>query len=245
MKRSHLDWPDCRNARDLGGLPTRDGGRIRDRALMRSDNHTKLSEAGIAAVRAAGISRIIDVRSGAECAHDPSPFATEPFYRNLPIEREGDPWDPDGSLAQGYVAMLERNPDLFARAVAAIADAPPGAVAVHCHAGKDRAGTVIALALSLADVTPETVAADYAILSEEMRSDFAAQVARIEDLTERAQLAEAFTAAPETMLELLRQLDRQHGGAEGYLRSGGMTAGQVESLRHRLCEPVRAETAQA
>ena len=34
----HLDWPDCRNVRDVGGLPTSDGGRIRLGALIRADS---------------------------------------------------------------------------------------------------------------------------------------------------------------------------------------------------------------
>jgi protein-tyrosine phosphatase len=39
---SSLRWPDLRNARDLGGIPTVDGGRIRERALVRTDNHDRL-----------------------------------------------------------------------------------------------------------------------------------------------------------------------------------------------------------
>ena len=51
-----LDWPACRNARDLGGLPTQDGGRIRGGALLRSDHHTGMTPESVAAVRAAGVS---------------------------------------------------------------------------------------------------------------------------------------------------------------------------------------------
>ena len=63
-----LSWPDCRNARDLGGLPTESGGRIRTGALVRADNLTRLTPAGIAAVHRLGVRRIIDLRSADEVA---------------------------------------------------------------------------------------------------------------------------------------------------------------------------------
>lgn len=231
---TELGWADCLNVRDLGGLPTRDGRRIRPGALIRSDNLTRLTEAGVAAVRQAGVSRIVDVRSTGECARYPSPFATDPLYVNMPLERAGDPWDPTWSLDQGYVAMLDRNPDLVAAAVGAIADAPPGAVVVHCHAGKDRAGNIVALALRVAGVLPETVAGDYAVVDPRLRDHFADQLVLVEDRVERDQLAESFTARPETMLATLRHLDGRYGGVEAYLRQGGLTAAQVDALRNRL-----------
>jgi protein tyrosine/serine phosphatase len=234
MTPNDLNWPDCRNARDLGGLPTHGGGRVRRGALIRSDNLSRLTDAGVAAVRDAGVSRVVDVRSRAECESDPSPFAGEPIHRNLPVARDDDPYDPRETIAQSYVSMLERHPDLFAEAVAAIADAPTGCVVVHCHAGKDRSGNVIALALGAVGVLRKSIVADYAILSERMRSGFAADLALIKDPVERDQLAESFTARPETMLSVIEHLDRHHGGAEDYLRSGGITTAHVTALHQRL-----------
>jgi hypothetical protein len=39
----HLDWPDCANARDLGGLPLTGGGTVRDGALIRADTVERLT----------------------------------------------------------------------------------------------------------------------------------------------------------------------------------------------------------
>jgi len=74
-KLTSLEWPDCLNVRDLGGLPSADGRRIAAGALIRSDNLTRLTAAGIDIMREARLGRIVDVRSAAECEHDPSPFA--------------------------------------------------------------------------------------------------------------------------------------------------------------------------
>src|SRR5690606_11849238 len=88
----HLDWPNCLNARDLGGLPTADGRTIRREALVRTDNHTKLTEEGVRAVKEYGVSRIIDLRRTTECERAPSPFQGSSLYRSIPVQ---DPADPD------------------------------------------------------------------------------------------------------------------------------------------------------
>lgn len=127
--------------------------------------------------------------------------------------------------------MLDNNPQLFTAAVAAIAEAPPGGVVVHCHAGKDRSGTVVALALRLVGVPAEIVAADYAAVDDRLRDHFTEQLALIEDPAEKQQLAESFTARPETMLAVLNHLDQAYGSAEDYLQLG---TSQIEALRARL-----------
>jgi len=232
----HLTWPNCLNVRDVGGLPTSDGRQIAAGALIRSDNLSRLTDAGVTALREASVSRIIDVRTPPECDGDPSPFATNPLYRNMPLYNADDPYDPTLSLEQNYMAMLDLHPELLAAAVGAIADAPTGAVVVHCHAGKDRSGNVVALALSIAGVPAQSVAADYAFLDDRMRDHFAEQLALINDPNERSQLAESFTARPETMLAVLQHLEDQYGGAEAYLRQGGLGDNQLSALRARLVE---------
>ena len=130
--------------------------------------------------------------------------------------------------------MLDHNPDLLAAAVGAIADAPTGGVVVHCHAGKDRSGNVVALALGLVGVPAEAIAADYAAIDDRMAEHFAGQLDLVVDRTERAQLDESFSARPETMLALIAHVHDRYGGAEPYLRYGGLTVRQVERLRSRL-----------
>ncbi|MGH3372714.1 MAG: tyrosine-protein phosphatase, partial [Nocardioidaceae bacterium] len=74
MGANHLDWPNCLNARDLGGLATADG-RVRPGALIRSDSLQYLNGDGVALVRAAGVSRVLDLRNAHECEAFPTPFA--------------------------------------------------------------------------------------------------------------------------------------------------------------------------
>jgi protein-tyrosine phosphatase len=222
-----LDWPDCLNARDLGGLPLGGGARVRPGALVRSDNFDRLTPAGVAAVRAAGVSRIVDVRTPQECERYPSPFTGDPLWRNQPVNSVGEPDDPTLDLAEQYRVALDYNAARYAAAVGAIADAPPGRVVVHCHAGKDRTGMVVALTLTLAGAEPEVVADDYALIGEP-------DVVRLVGGSGPATLPELQAPKPETMLAVLERLRTDRGGVEGFLTRAGLAAGKIHALRERL-----------
>ena len=232
----HLDWPGLSNARDLGGLPTA-GGRIREGALIRTESLTRLDEGGAAAVREAGVTRVLDLRRPGE-SPEPHPFADDDAtYVNLPVEDPADPKQLIGTMLDLYLEMLDQRPDLFAAALAAIADAPPGAVVVHCAAGKDRTGLVVGLALSVAGVAPEDIAADYAITAERFADHFRQYLESLPD-DEARDVARSYQATPpENLRTVLEHLDDEYGGVEPYLRSGGMTDAQLDALRERLVEP--------
>jgi protein-tyrosine phosphatase len=57
------------NARDLGGLPTEDGGKTADARLLRADNLQELSPSDIAVlVGEIGVTTVVDLRSPSELA---------------------------------------------------------------------------------------------------------------------------------------------------------------------------------
>ena len=202
-----LDWPACRNARDLGGLPTRDGGRIRGGALLRSDHHTGLTPASVEAVRAAGVTRVIDLRWAHELARNPSPFAGDPIYLHLPLLMDEIDYDfpPDS-----YAPLLDHNPQRVAAGFRAIAEAPPGGVVVHCHSGRDRTGVLVALALSVAGVAPEAIAEDYALTEDSPAIN---------------------------MLNTLAYAEQRYGGVGPYLLGIGVEQRHLDAVRERLREP--------
>ncbi|GAB3418967.1 tyrosine-protein phosphatase [Flindersiella endophytica] len=225
-----LDWPDCLNARDLGGLPLGGGARVRRGALVRSDNFDRLTPAGVAAVRAAGVSRIVDIRTPGECERYPSAFATDPLRRNHPVNVADEPYDTTLDLASLYLQTLDFNAARYASAVGAIADAPPGCVVVHCHAGKDRTGMVVALALTLAGAEPAAVADDYAVVG-------VPDVMQLVGGSGPATSPDLEAPRAETMLAVLEALRADHGGVEGFLGRAGLAADRIQALRERLRAP--------
>lgn len=230
----HLDWPDCRNVRDLGGLPTADGGRIRDGALIRADSLHFLSDEGVQLVRRAGVSRILDLRGKEESSRLPTPFAEDPLGLHVPVEDPADPPHDKTTIVEVCIDMLDRHPDLFAAAVIAIAEAPRGAVVVHCHGGKDRTGMVVALALTVAGVPEEGIVADYFLTQQRLAAWLAEQLADEPDESLHPEMLEFRDTRAESLVAILDHLDRVYSGPEAYLRHGGMTSSQLTTLKARL-----------
>lgn len=230
----HLDWPDCRNVRDLGGLPTTDGGRIRTGALIRADSLEFLTAEGIDVVRRFGVSRILDLRAASERTRYPTPFTDGPLEFPLPVQDPADPPHGQTTIVGACVGMLDLRPERFAAAVAAIVEAPSGAVVVHCHGGKDRTGMVVALALTVAGVPDEEIVADYALTQKRLASTLAAQLAAEPDTSRHPEMIEFLDTRPESLVAILEHIVRRYGSAESYLRLGGLTTSQLMTLRSRL-----------
>jgi len=229
-----LDWPGCRNARDVGGLPTADGHTIREGVLIRSESLQYLTPHGVDAVRRSGVSRILDLRGDGEVATAPTPFTGTPLAVRQPLQDPADPDHGQPTIVAACTWMLDRRPELFAAAVKAIADEPDGAVVVHCHGGKDRTGMVVALALSVAGVPEEEIVADYYLTQSRLAGWLDEQLADEPDASRHPEMIEFRDTRAESIVAILRHLDTKYGGPEAYLRHGGLTDEDLSKLRARL-----------
>jgi protein-tyrosine phosphatase len=244
-----LNWEACLNVRDVGGYPAKDGRQTRLGALVRADGLHQLTAAGRAALLDYGVRTIIDLRFRDEIEQRPNPFA-RPEERNGHVKYLNLP--PVDSTDKNVDEAMNRAPSVLARyrlaldfgqariakIATAIADAPEGCVLVHCHAGKDRTGRLVALLLGLVGVPDQTIADDYALTDVYLRPLYE-EILKIEpDPKEREAFTRQIVEAPEMMLQVLSYVDKQYGGAEGYLSGGGVTEEKLEWLRGRLLEPV-------
>lgn len=238
-----LNWDGCPNARDLGGLQTVSGLSIRRAALIRSDNLARLTEAGIAAVEQAGVSLVIDLRSAFELEMEANPFATRASVGYVHLSLLNDADETGLELVQKsrdaifmYKVMLERFKPQIGAILEAIADAPAGGVVVHCHAGKDRTGLVVALSLALAGVPASTIAEDYALSDQYLQALYQEMLSNQPNDETRAKLAAVLTSKPESLLGALGYIEHHFGNVESYLVSCGLSAATLEKLRSRLLE---------
>jgi protein-tyrosine phosphatase len=229
----HLDWPNCRNARDLGGLPTADGGTVRRSALIRTDCLQFLTPEGIETVRSTGVSRIIDLRTAAEVSGYPTPFTEDPIGLHVPVQDWDDPQD-HTTIVESCILMLDLHPDRFAAALRAIAEAPEGPVIIHCYGGKDRTGLVAALALIIAGVPEPEIIADYALTQSRLAGMLAEQLAAEPDESLHPAMIEYRDTRPESLVAILRHLDTKYGGPIPYLQQAGLPQSTLNTLRTRL-----------
>ncbi len=239
----HLAWPDCYNARDLGGLPACYGKTTRWRSVIRSDILNRLTETGQQALFDYGIKTVIDLRSPQEAEKDPSLTFNNPdlplVYLNLPLEKYyphvGALIRQAKSRAEVYCIILDHYPDAVAEVMRAIGRAQPGGIVVHCHAGKDRTGIVSALLLKLIGVHPDIIAADYAESQVRLWPLYEKTLAEAEDKSKVDFWAKP-TATEDMLYALLEHIDARYGSVEQYLRGSGLLSEEVDLLRQRLLD---------
>ena len=244
------------NVRDLGGLPTEDGRRTAEAQLLRADNLQELSPSDVATlVRDIGVTTVVDLRSSNELRSEgPAPLDAVAGVRHAhhPVLPElGSNTDviaealltkadhdklryPDDPVCGHYLGYLEDRPDQIVAALRSIAHSE-GAALVHCAAGKDRTGVVVALALTVAGVRPEDVVEDYAASGDRTE----AVLARLRrsrtyarDIDSRP--VTAHRVRPETMAAFLEQMESRYGGVARWLTEHSFSAEDLRLLRVKL-----------
>ena len=243
-----LEWEGCLNIRDVGAYRTVDGAQLRAGALLRSDNLCRMQPNGTAALVEYGVRTIIDLRTPTELRLKHHPFAAElaqpnaPRYLNISIMDEANQAGVDAvelvdTSLESYVAMLEYFGRNFAAAMRATAEAAPGGVLVHCHAGKDRTGLLVALLLHVAGVPEPTIVADYVVSDQYLQPLYAEILGGIGDPVRRAVVADRLHCRPETMTGVFAHLRQQHGGVEPFLERAGLSSEDMARLRERVVTP--------
>jgi protein-tyrosine phosphatase len=237
----HLAWERCYNTRDLGGLPTVDGRETRWRAVIRSDYLNRLTETGQQALLDYGVKTVIDLRAPQEVAREPAITildGEQPIdYYNLPLEKYyphvGALIQQAKSRAEVYCIILDHYPDAVGEIMRAIAKARPGGIVIHCHAGKDRTGIVVALLLRLIGVPAEIIATDYAESQVRLWTIDEKTYAEM-----RAKGDMSFWGQPtvtgEMMYMMLEHIDAQYSGIEKYLHATGLSPEELDQLKSRL-----------
>jgi protein-tyrosine phosphatase len=233
------------NMRDLGGLPTVDGRRVRAGRLFRTDDPHLSTDDDAAVLAALGIRTVIDLRTRREVEQRGNRRWDELGVRRLPL-----PWwshvPPiehahkyrDPRLTAGlYGDMHEGNLGAHADLWRALAEATAaGPTVVHCASGRDRTGIVVALLLSMLGVHEDAILEDYAMSAAGMKR----MLAHLEATSPPETLAaldldkEAMVLTPpEAIGHFLDWVARRHGGIEGYAADIGI-AELVPVLRTRL-----------
>jgi protein-tyrosine phosphatase len=243
------------NFRDIGGLPTAGGGLVSSGILFRSEGPASFVEDHHAELSELGFRTVADLRS--EIERDAAPHRwCGPDCRlldldmNTDLRAQGeDMWmtlgrDPTADRA---IKVMEHNyglmpqafqPHLSRMAAALLAHETP--MLVHCTAGKDRTGVVVALFLDLLGVPRPVIVQDY------RKSDIFGQNLRVSGHL-KGELQRTFGfVPPDDMVTvligvqdsfLMRALDivrEQWGGVDGYFEAAGVDEAQRGALRSLL-----------
>lgn len=231
----------CVNFRDLGGYRTREGRTVKWRKLFRSDALQELTESDAAlGVGELGLTAIVDLRNTGEMQRDgvgPWPEMGVAHHHFPLLDERGVPpiagHDVAERLTNTYLWAIRNSGGLIAQAVDTLARANGSGAVFHCSAGKDRTGILAALILELLGVDEETAAADY-LLTNEIIDRLVERIHKMEPASQAT--AESIRAQPVAFERFQAALDAEFGGAEQYLRSHGLSAESIQSLRATLLD---------
>ncbi len=228
------------NLRDLGGLSTASGATTRSGRLLRSESPHTLSEAGLQDLLGLGVGAVVDLRTTSERERLPSPLSDAGVHTlHAPIFTDDENY-PDHltTAAEVYCWWLRERGGGVALAMSAIADAPSAPILVHCHAGKDRTGVVVALVLRLAGGSIDDIADDYAISGVQLAGMLARdRVSALERGMDDVLAERIFTVRREAMVQTVQHVDEEYGGAASLMHSIGLDDTRIERLTSLLLSP--------
>ena len=226
------------------------------RVLLRADNLQSLSGRDVRTlVDAEAVEVVVDLRTDVEVELEgPGPMTREPpvriEHRSLYPDSGGNtdleldvvkPWRrPHGEeseelpIVRAYLSYLRRRPDSVVGSIRTIARSH-GAVLVHCAAGKDRTGVVVAVALDAVGIDRDSIVEDYLASGDRIEPIMARLVS---SATYRRELEghdpQQHAPIPGVMERFLEIVDEWFGGSAAWLTASGLDQADLERLRHRL-----------
>ncbi|WP_328676196.1 tyrosine-protein phosphatase [Streptomyces sp. NBC_00343] len=250
-----------RNFRDVGGLPTVDGRRVRHGVLFRSGHLAHATEEDAAFLDSLGLHTIFDFRNASDQKLE-GPDVELPGVRNvnLPLSDPADGsefWKMvrDGEIDQlrgilggdkgadrmiaSYRTIVTERTTEHSQVLHALAEDSVPAL-MHCAAGKDRAGLSIAVTLLALGVEREAIVTDYLESNAKHRrykvrrsgSSASAYSPEVMEL-----LSPLFDARAEYLTAAFDTVEETWGSVDAYLEQAlGITPELRERLRERLLD---------
>ncbi len=243
------------NFRDVGGYETENGRFVRWGHLYRGGILANLTDADQELLQAIGLRTVCDVRSAEEAARRPDRL--DRLYNLTHLQLSVETVDRFSVLRtlwvvlfqrhrlfevlhNGYLeVVLEQNAHIVREIFCRLADPAILPALVHCTAGKDRTGILVALILTALGVPRATIVADYTLSNyfydyfrESLKPDVQ-QLTRfgitIDDLWPFLVVDEA------TLTHTLEALDQRYGSVQNYLMERvGVETAVLDRLRANL-----------
>ena len=239
--------------RDFGGVSSRYGGHVTRDRLYRSGTPNGATQDSVDRLLGLDFGLIADLRFAGERTEEPSPWP--PHYEGRTLFHPGSEQEEpphmaplrNGTMDEAtaeriYIQFYRDLPfdslyrPLFARVLNALPDRD-GRVLIHCSAGKDRTGALVALIQHALGAPRDEILAEFMksryvpelrALAEpyavRMEKRFGHPV-RVELMAKLLDVEEKYLAA------LMAEIEDRCGSVDGYLEAAGLNAARREDLR--------------
>lgn len=244
------------NFRDFGGEATLHGTRVARHRLFRAAHLADASDSDLQRIAVLGITLIVDLRRPGERQDEPGRITSDTAVTVLTNDlgddieaphiaflRRGD--TSDAAVERFLLEYYGNAPDeprhrtLFGDTLAAM-QTLTGSLLVHCAAGKDRTGILVALIQTLLGVPEAAVMRDYLRTNAVMLTParIAATTARLHEQTGQAPsegVVHALLGVRAAYLErAFASIDERHGSLDRYLDGLGIDAVARGRIRDRF-----------
>lgn len=243
------------NFRDIGGIPTADGRRVKKGVFYRSAGLFQADAHDLALLKQLGIRTIFDFRNPVEIEASPDPeiegiqnihapaskgefgqvhFQTPQQLKDFVVELK------NGRIAGNYKSMPFENPG-FKRMMTSVMDPKQAAFLLHCTCGKDRTGVGMAIILTMLDADREEIVRDYLLSAnapfEVPDDDMFALRTHLDE--EELEIFSDLMTVKEYMIRASFEAIDAVGKDAYYQQEFGLSPADIEALKDCYLEPAQ------
>lgn len=241
------------NFRDVGGIPAGVNRRLKKGLLFRSANPDRLSKDDIEKLRSMNIRTIIDLRAPAEVNKKPISidhtdklslpldFQQATRERLRPVIFRKDSEDLIAEISNEiYLEILDASAPVFGQVMETLSSPYHSPVLIHCQAGKDRTGIIVALVLLALGVERELIISDFLKSNEALLPHFKRRFLFRKIFTfgyfPYKNMLFAVSVRQRNIESVLDRIENHYGGIEGYSRVAGFDISQLTEVNRLMLE---------
>jgi len=239
------------NFRDIGGISAPRGKKLREGIIFRSANPDRISRMDIEKIRSLNIRTIIDLRAGHElnnrsisvdCTEKlvlPLDFTQTTRERLKPAIYKKDAEAAITEISNAiYLEILDASAPVFRQVMEVLASPDRCPVLIHCQAGKDRTGIIIALVLLSLGVERKLIINDFMKSNDALLPFFKKYLLIRKILTfgffPYRNMLFVIMVKQRNIESILDRIEYHYGGIEAYLRYAGFDASRLAEVRNSL-----------
>jgi protein-tyrosine phosphatase len=239
------------NFRDIGGISGPGKSIIRRGVVFRSANPDTLPGSDIEMLRSLNIRTIVDLRAPHELSRRyksidhavrislPLDFQQTTRERLRPVIYKKDAETVISDISNDiYLEILDASGSVLKHVMEILASPEGSPVLIHCQAGKDRTGIIVALVLLAMGVERQLIINDFMKSNDSLIPYFKKRF-RIRKLISfgffpYANMIYAVMVKQRNIESILDRVEFHYGGIEGYLGHAGIEKSDIEQVRSAL-----------
>lgn len=240
------------NFRDIGGIPTKGSGIIKQGIIFRSANTDNISREDISRLRELNIRTIVDLRAPQEIKKRrrtiehtdtlslPLDFQKTTRERLKPyLYKKGSEKILSDISNQLYQDILDASAPAFRQVVELLVSGEGSPILIHCFAGKDRTGILVALILLALGADRQDIVDDFMKSNDALLPYFRKRLMIRKIITfgyfPSDRMLFVITVKQRNIDSIIDRVNNHYGGIEGYLASTGLDISKLKDLREKLC----------